>query len=356
MTFSIDKISSLKFRFLKFHITFWLAFVIYEIFLSGLISGIWSNYWDYSFHYALYICLFYFHANVALKRNYKSITFNVIWIIIELMFCFGFNILIVYLFKLLHIATVIKSLNSLFFLASAYRFTFILILSTAYWYMLTRVHHLQKIHQQEALLLKVAIQNERLQTEKKEEQLKKQKSSIIPHFLFNTLHVLYHQLRKDKPEEAGYLMSLSEMMQYNLSPLNQQYKIPLSDEVAYLQNYLKLRLMERDYALKIHIHIPEDQSDDLFIIPLLLATLVENIFHHGDLYRPKRPAYLKIGLTKNKLRVRIGNEIKSNLKRPNGMGIENMLDRLRHFYPEGHHYKSYQYRNTFIQKLYVKLS
>lgn len=356
MTFSIDKTSFKKFRFLKFHIAFWLAMIIYEVPLSALIFGYWANFWDYFFHYLINITLFYFHAHITLKKFKNGALINIGLIFIELLSGLSANVLIVIAFYQMGIFLVYDKLSSLFFIASAYRFTFILILSTAYWYMLNRFQHLEKIHQQEALLLKATIKTERLQTEKIEEQLNKQKSSIIPHFLFNTLHVLYHQLRKDKPDEAGYLLSLSEMMQYNLSPLNQQYKIPLTDELAYVKNYLKLRMMERDYALKIHINIQEDEIEELFIIPLLLATLVENIFHHGNLYQPKKPAQLKIWLTKNRLRVRIRNHIKSVIKQQNGIGIENMLNRLRHFYPECHHYRRYHYRNTFIQKLYVELS
>ncbi len=355
MHFAVDKISSIKWKVIKFHIIFWLALIIYEIPLAGFISGRWGNPWDYVLHYLLYISLFYFHSRIALERYQKGIFINICWIIFEFITCFGINLLIVLSLNYLEVDTVITSFSFLFFLAAAYRFTFILLISTAYWYMLNRVRNLEKIHQQEALLFNTKIRNKQLQTAIMEERLSKHKASIVPHFLFNTLHVLYHQIRKEKPQEAEHLLSLSEMMQYNLSPLDQQYKIPLSHELAYVKNYVALRQLERPYALKLNSYVPEEVADELQIIPLIFATLIENVFHHGDLFNPLNPALFSIRLHGNKLRIRIRNKLKGTSTRKNGIGMDNTLTRLAHFYPQQHKYISYTRRQQYIQKLYIKL-
>lgn len=277
------------------------------------------------------------------------------WLVAEFLLCLFFNFLILNIFTKLGITLAYVRLNSFFVLATGYRLAFILLISTAYWYMLERIESLKKIHQQETLIFKTKLINKHLKNAMLEEQLSKQKASIVPHFLFNTLHVLYHQLRTEKPQEAQHLLSLSEMMQYNLSPLDQQYKIPLSHELAYLKNYIALRQLERNYALKLNINISDEVADELLIIPLVMATLIENVFHHGDLYQPKHPALISIGLKKNKLLIWIKNKKRAHATTKNGIGIANMLSRLAHFYPGQHQYTSTSSRQQYIQKLYIYL-
>lgn len=355
MKVAIDKISFGKLKSIKFHVLFWLALIFYEIPLAGFLTGRWGSFWDYFLHYVLNICLFYFHSIYSLNRFRSGLVTNIFWVITEAMTYFLINILLIILFVPLGLKLAYDKIDHVLILASAYRFVFILLLSTAYWYMLQRIQSVKKIHEQKTQIFKTKLKNKKLKTAMLEEQLSKHKASIVPHFLFNTLHILFHQLRKEKPQEAGYLLSLSEMMQYNLSPLDQQYKIPLSLELAYLKNYVALRQLERSYSLKLTVNVSEELADELQIIPLVMATLVENVFHHGDLYHPSYPSCFSVRLSENKLRIRIKNRVKSVATEKNGIGMANMQTRLAHFYPEQHQYTCYRRRRQYFQKLYIQL-
>lgn len=355
MPIAIDKTISRYWKTLRYHVAFWAVLVIYEVPLAGLLSDRWADFWDYGSHYFLNICLFYFHSHIALKRFNNGFIFNFFYIITELFIAFLGNILILYILKSLGVPIIFDRLNRLFFIASGYRFIFIILISTAYWYLRLQILNLKKINSQQAMLMNAELENGRLRNTMLEERLSRHKSSIIPHFLFNTLHIIYHQLRKVRPVEAKYLLNLSEIMQYNLSPLDSQYKIPLSHELTYLRNYIVLRQLEHDYQIKVHIPISEEEGDKLLIIPLVMATLIENVFHHGMLTDRRYPAELKIWLNRRKLRVRIKNRIRKTRFQKHGLGMENTLKRLAHFYPGKYHYRIHTYRQFYFQKLYIRL-
>ncbi|OAQ41977.1 hypothetical protein A5893_02330 [Pedobacter psychrophilus] len=356
MQISSDQIIFKIQKQLKFHVIFWAALITYEIPLAGILSGRWGSIWDYILHYIFYILLFYFHSEIALRKFKKGLYINFILILMELLLSYAINWLIYFLLMRLGVITIIKTPSSiLFIMASTYRFSFILLLSTSYWYMNSRIKKLRIITFQKEELHQKTLDNESLKAINLSEQLGRLKSIINPHFLLNTLHIIYHQLRKRTPKEAGHILELAEMMKYNLCPANQEHKIYLEKELDYIKSYLALRSLEKEYALNVSFIYIESEIEDKLIVPMLLPTLIENIFQHGDLKDTNKPAKLMIKINDHKLRIYISNKIKNKIHNGNGIGIDNLLKRLSFFYPDNHSYKSYSYRSRFYQKFYLNI-
>jgi two-component system, LytTR family, sensor kinase len=117
---------------------------------------------------------------------------------------------------------------------------------------------------------------QKLQTET---ELNFLKAQVNPHFLFNTLNNLYATARVESPTTASGLLKLADLMRYMFTKANQE-SVLLSEEIAYLDNYIDLEKMRLNEGAHISFLKKGDFSDKK-IAPMLLLPFVENAFKHG---------------------------------------------------------------------------
>lgn len=189
-------------------------------------------------------------------------------------------------------------------------------------------------------------ENKRREMEKAaaETELAALKSQVNPHFLFNTLNNIYSliQIDQDKAQEAVH--DLSGMLRYVLYD-SEKPSVALSDETAFLRDYIKLMSMRCSPDVKIDISLP-DSGSDRQIAPLLFIPLVENAFKHG--ISPNEPSSITVDLHEDGECVVCMVENTAFPKDDNdrsgsGIGIKNLCRRLNMLYP-GHH--SFEYGKT----------
>lgn len=117
------------------------------------------------------------------------------------------------------------------------------------------------------------VNNERELREKIERMM--YSSKINPHFLFNSLNLMI-SLLDDKEKAENVLISLSELLRYNLDASKKEL-IPLNSELDSIEKYLyiqKERFGERlDYEISC--------NNSANIPPLILQPLVENSIKHN---------------------------------------------------------------------------
>lgn len=117
------------------------------------------------------------------------------------------------------------------------------------------------------------VNNERELREKIERMM--YSSKINPHFLFNSLNLMV-SLLDDKDKAENVLISLSELLRYNLDASKKEL-IPLNSELDSIEKYLyiqKERFGERlDYEISC--------NNSANIPPLILQPLVENSIKHN---------------------------------------------------------------------------
>ena len=187
------------------------------------------------------------------------------------------------------------------------------------------------------------IQHEKKQKEIVAEQLaiklKFLRSQINPHFIFNILTNLVSLARKKSDQLEPALLKLSELMRYMLYESDGS-KVPLSQEIEYLQSYIDLQRLRfgDDISIEVNINIPQDRNQ-YSIEPMMLIAFVENAFKHGT---GVDDPFIKINLTveNNKLEFDVKNkhagetpEIKDG---NSGIGLENVKSRLMLLYPKQH--------------------
>ena len=178
---------------------------------------------------------------------------------------------------------------------------------------------------------------------KTEAELNFLRSQINPHFLFNALNTVYATaLQENAERSAEAIQMLGDMMRFMLNE-NVQSHITLEKEVEYLKNYIhlqKLRIANQPNIL-ISADLPDEGLMSTMIAPMLLIPFIENAFKHGISMR--QPSAIKISLTRNTntmyFTVMNTKHEKSGddpEKFKNGIGLENVIQRLQLLYPQQH--------------------
>ncbi|MGH2564522.1 MAG: sensor histidine kinase, partial [Ginsengibacter sp.] len=129
--------------------------------------------------------------------------------------------------------------------------------------------------------------NLQLQKENAEAGLQLLKAQIHPHFLFNTLNNIYAHTQNSSPVAAGMITDLSDLLRYTLQEGNKAV-VPLQQELKMIEDYISLEKIRYGNRLDLHIQFPEN-TNELYIAPLLLLPLVENCFKHGASHILEQP-------------------------------------------------------------------
>lgn len=174
-----------------------------------------------------------------------------------------------------------------------------------------------------------------IKSEKAKAELELLKNQVNPHFFFNTLNNLYALTVKQSDKAPEVILKLSDMMRYTIYE-GKNDTVFLSEEVAYLENYIALHEIRHHKKVSIqfeHTVMPEDK-----VAPLLFIILLENAFKHG-VEKLTNDAYINIKLLsdKNNIHFSIENNYESDIeKKEKGIGLENLKRRLLLIYPDSH--------------------
>lgn len=161
---------------------------------------------------------------------------------------------------------------------------------------------------------------------------------INPHMLFNALNFVFNTVQQHSGEAAHCIWLLSEIMRFSLEEAGPDGRILLDRETEQLENLVAINRYRFGDPLNLQVNIAVD-SGSLRIIPLILLTLTENIFKHGDLTEPEQPAVLSLSAdAAGKLTFYSRNLKKSKNARPRRepLGLNNIRVRLQSAYPENY--------------------
>lgn len=203
------------------------------------------------------------------------------------------------------------------------------------------------------------VENKILKAQKTEieNQLYYLKGQINPHFLFNSLNVLYSLAIDKKEEITSAILQLSDILRYVIYEVETN-KISLQKEIHLIKNYIAFEKNRQVKNSKISFEYEVDEH--LEIYPMLLLPIIENSFKHGLKSGVENP-FVKIMLTENKNKVvfKISNnfKVKSALQNEDykGIGLKNIQENLALIYPEKHTFKTEIENDVFIVNLSIDL-
>ena len=105
------------------------------------------------------------------------------------------------------------------------------------------------------------------------------KAQVNPHFLFNSLNILYSLVSVDTKKSKEFILSLAQMYRYILSHQNME-TISLSEELGFVRSYVEI--LEMRYHEQFSVDITCDPGmESRKIIPYTLQLLIENVTKHN---------------------------------------------------------------------------
>jgi two-component system LytT family sensor kinase len=322
----------------KIYALVWALFITNEITAVYMVTNILGHFSNYLVHYSINICLFYFNAHLVLPKGLeiKSRSF---WLIPVLMISEISAYLMLsysgdYLLAANRTLSTLKELSfdGVFVSGGIWRGIYFLGFSTGYYY----IRNYIKVDK-----ANMVLQTEVLENKNREQQheltilsIKNAylQAQINPHFLNSALNFIFSQIRKSDPIAGDCILLLSTVTRYAISAEQRGLNVRFEEEIMQVKNLIRLwKMLKED---RIYVDFKYDQrSLNIDFIPLVLLTLVENVFKHGNLKDKDSPAKISVSLKDDVLLIKSENLV-SVLKINTGVnaGLKNIAERLVYSY------------------------
>ncbi len=196
-----------------------------------------------------------------------------------------------------------------------------------------------------------------LEKEKIDVELKALTNQVNPHFLFNSLNVLYSLSLNNRKETSDAIIKLSDIMRYVIYDSTTEL-VPLKSEIDLINNYIHLQRFRTEAKAKIKFHT-DVKDESVSIAPMLLLPLVENSFKHG-IKGDVANTFININLTSTNKSIHFSIENNKGeaddieQQKSGGVGLENIKSRLQLIYPESYTFEIKETDKSFRVELSIK--
>ncbi|MDZ7900762.1 MAG: sensor histidine kinase [Arcicella sp.] len=208
-----------------------------------------------------------------------------------------------------------------------------------YYYAQRVIQQQREIAQKDVEIAEEKAKNAILEKEKSQAELAFLRSQINPHFMFNTLNMIYNKVRKANKEAGEIVIQFANMMRYATSTKLQANEVDVRGELDFVKEYLNIHKLR----FKDSVYIDYDEEGYMLshrIVPMVLITLVENAIKHGSIDDPNYPLIIRASLIDEYFTFMVHNlkNLKPNgldTKGNTGVGIVNIEKRLAAVYKNG---------------------
>jgi signal transduction histidine kinase len=170
-------------------------------------------------------------------------------------------------------------------------------------------------------------------------QLRALQMQLEPHFLFNTLNAITTLIELGRDGEALEMLAHLNVILKSTLKRTTPEKVPLSQELEIVENYLAIEQVR--FADRLHIEIKVDPGALESLVPcFLLQPIVENAIRHGIAHCEEDGIVQATARRDgNQLHLEVrdtGSSLDGRSKPGNGIGLKNTRERLTHFYHEAY--------------------
>jgi two-component system LytT family sensor kinase len=174
--------------------------------------------------------------------------------------------------------------------------------------------------------------------EKEKAELDFLNAQFNPHFLFNSINLIYGHIDKHNAIARNMLLTFSDMLRYQLYDCSSN-SIDIEKEMNYVKNYVALQKARKEENLIVNLCIHQNVKG-FMIAPLLFIAFIENAFKYaGSGDEKENCVHFSFEKTDEILFFRSTNTKESNINysmEHKGIGIANAKRRLALLYPEKH--------------------
>ena len=358
----------------KSHLLVWVLYSLYYMIAYGFVYGQELNlllpsnviYINLSYSIVFYACTILLFPRFIDNKKYIILFLSIILVII---FSVSFRILgFKYVFPLIFINATKQEINQQEIVLTFWNTQIYVFYALGYYFTQKAIQQQKEIAQKDIAIAKkdtqianekaivaeqqvVLIKKEKELAEEKEKNaiLAKEKAQaemaflraqINPHFLYNTLNLIYGKVLSSTKEVASDLiLEFSDMMRYATGTKMQEDTVDLSGELNFVNSYLKM-FKARNQS---NAHI-DYQEEGYFgshrVVPMVLITLIENALKHGLVDDSNHPLVVRVSMEDDFFIFMV-----RNLKNPKpesimdkgntGVGVVNIKKRLNAVYKKG---------------------
>ncbi|MDY0905124.1 sensor histidine kinase [Pedobacter sp. CFBP9032] len=342
------------------HILIWSIFIGYETIIVGVVFGIFGNPLTYIAHYTIIICYFYLLSikglNWALNgkgsRFFKLPAMLIIAIASYILINFIADNLLIRIGAINHVKRI--DLDEGYILKEIYRCIYFTGLATAFYFLSTYLKEREKTVHLERMRLQNIIAEEKMQSSLSKAQNDFLRAQINPHFLFNSLNCVYHNIDNDPDLAKEAIIIVSEIMRYAVEASHNNGLILVNNEVNQARKLAKLHKIRTVGNQFLEIYMDEE-AVQYYIIPLVILTLTENIFKHGNLNDLTHEAMISVFMGDDKLHIHSTNKINENPSTGGtNSGLSNIRERLSATYGNGFYFHCETENDTFNVRISIQ--
>lgn len=180
------------------------------------------------------------------------------------------------------------------------------------------------------------------------------KTTIHPHFFFNSLNMIGPLLRKSPKRAQTFINQLSDFLLYSLR-YGKKQQVTVRDELDHISNYLAIEVERLGERLQVDQNVSQTVLERP-ILPLTLLPLVENAIKHG-IGQSLEGGTLSISIKQDAddLVVEVQNpyEKPSRPTKGEGMGLETLKKRINMYYGSSGKLTIHKNHTTFQVKLRI---
>jgi two-component system LytT family sensor kinase len=310
---------------------FWLCFFLFEWLNTGAyLDNYQQSLCQISVQLPLLVVAGYWHLLVTVRRFLLHGRMTAFWIsLIAGLFVFG---------------VLRRAISYNLIYPIYYQFA----LAKPFWYAPKILAEAMQLHLVVALFVAVDLVRHALKQQTLSETYRREKvsaeyrllqSQVQPHFLFNTLNNLTSVSIQQPDKMPNLLQRLAGLLSYQLHESHKD-SVPLSKEIAYLQDYISLEQIRYGERLDIQTNFNYlSASGEIRVPPLLLLPFVENAFKHGAA-QTEGACWIQINLSLNGKRLifSVENSVQTDTKVPfkSGLGLINLKKRLEILFSESY--------------------
>jgi sensor histidine kinase YesM len=194
-----------------------------------------------------------------------------------------------------------------------------------------------------------------LEKEKVSAEFKALAAQVNPHFLFNSLTILYALSIKNSSETPGAILRLSEILRYVIHQSSGP-AVTLRSELMILESFIGLQRYRIHPSTEVEL-VELITNDDVMIAPMLFLPLLENSFKHG-VHEETGDAFVRAKVVEEHGLVHftiVNNKPADSKAEKGGFGLKNLAERLRLMYPGKHSLDISETESTFAVAMQVNL-
>jgi two-component system LytT family sensor kinase len=189
----------------------------------------------------------------------------------------------------------------------------------------------------------------KLQASVKEIELNNLKAQLNPHFIFNAMNSIRALIDENPDKSKQAITQLSNILRNSLAS-EKKGLTKFEDELKIVKDYLSLESIRFEERLKTEYNIASG-SNDFWVPPFMIQTLVENGVKHGISQLTEGGTIaLKTVIIDDELKIQIinsGHYVNGNGKNK-GLGLTNTVQRLKLLYGEAAYLRISNEKNNFV--------